>query len=166
MHAVQGRARMRIIVVRHGQAEPKKGWTGPDDLRPLTGRGRRQAERLGKVIGVRPGRIMSSPAVRCRDTVQPLGSAYGVEVELAEALSTEGGQEAAELCRKLATSEPAGSVVVLCTHRETMVEMLPELARQYGRKLGHRLPGAKGGAWVLRFEDGRLVKVDYRPPAA
>ena len=157
---------MRIVVVRHGQAEPKKGWTGADDDRPLTPRGRRQAERIGKVIVDSPDRVLSSPAVRCRETVQWLAERRGLEVELTDALATDAGRDATDLCKKLATSEPAGSVVVLCTHREAMVEMLPRLAKEFGRKLSHRLPGAKGGAWVLRFEEGRLTKVDYRPPAA
>ena len=158
---------MRIVVVRHGQAVPKKGWTGPDDDRPLVARGLRQAVRLRRAIGRRPPtRIISSPALRCWQTVQPLADRNGLSVEPADALSTQAGPQAAALCRKLAASEPVGSNVVLCTHREVLEEMLPELAEEAGRKLRHRLPGAKGGAWVLRFERGRLRKVDYHPPAA
>lgn len=158
---------MRIVVVRHGEAEPKKGWSGPDDARPLVGRGRRQAERLGKVVGgPPPTRVISSPALRCRETVEPLAVRYGLEVELSELLATGAGAEAAGLCRKLAHSEPEESNLVLCTHREVLVEMLPSLSAEYGCKLGHHPPGAKGGAWTLRFQSGRMLKVHYTPPAA
>jgi len=159
---------MRIIVVRHGQAEPKKGWTGPDDLRPLTSRGRRQADRLDKVLGAgtTPARILTSPALRCEQTVQPIAERCRIGLERTEALATDAGAEATALCRKLANSEPSDSVVILCTHREAMLEMLPQLGQEFGHKLGHRLPGAKGGAWFLDFQEGRLAKVDYRPPAA
>lgn len=157
---------MRIVVVRHGQAEPKKGWNGPDELRPLTSRGRRQAKELGRLIDSRPDRILSSPAVRCRETVEPLARDFSLEIEFTESLSIEAGRDAMALGQKLAASEPAGSVIVLCSHREVMVKMLPQLARAHGRKLGHRPPGAKGGAWILRFDQGQLVRVDYRPPAA
>lgn len=157
---------MRIVVVRHGQAEPKKDWTGPDGLRPLTPRGRRQAERLGEVIRGRPDRILSSPALRCSDTVGPLADVQGVAVEITEALATDGGDGSIELCLELANSEPAGALIVLCTHRETMMRMLPGLSARSGGKFSRRLPGAKGGAWVLAFEDGRVAEVDYRPPAA
>jgi 8-oxo-dGTP diphosphatase len=164
---VQGRDRIRIVVVRHGLAEPKKGWHGPDDDRPLVARGFRQAERLASVIGAdRPSRVLSSPALRCRQTVEPFACRHGVEVEMTDALATTAGPEAFALCEKLvATAEP-DATYVLCTHREILVDLLPGLAKEYGRKLGHRPPGAKGGAWALAFRAGRLAKVDYRPPAA
>lgn len=157
---------MRIIVVRHGQAEPKKGWVGADADRPLVARGRRQADRLSKVIGAdRPSRVISSPALRCVQTVRPLADERSLDVELSERLSTDSGHAAVELCRQLLSSGAADSTVVLCTHREVLVEMLPQMSRQSSRKLAHRPPGAKGGAWILWFRAHKLAKVDYRPPA-
>lgn len=154
-------------MVRHGQAQPKKGWRGPDDGRPLVARGRRQAHRLDKVVGSgRPARFISSPARRCRQTVEPLAARYGMGVELSESLATGAGPQAVALCQKVAASEPHGSTVVLCTHREVLEVMLPLLVGDAGRRLPHPLPGAKGGAWSLYFEAGRLVEVGYHPPAA
>ncbi len=158
---------MRIVVVRHGVAQPKKGWKGSDDDRPLVGRGFRQAERLGPVVGRRsPTRILTSPALRCWQTVQPLADRHGVPVEPTNAFSIGAAAQAAALCRKLAAAGPPDANVVLCTHREVLDDLLPQLAEEGGRKLPGRPPGAKGGAWVLHFEEGRLVKVGYRPPAA
>jgi 8-oxo-(d)GTP phosphatase len=37
---------MRIMVVRHGLAQPKHSWPGADEDRPLVARGRRQAAAL------------------------------------------------------------------------------------------------------------------------
>lgn len=166
MRAVQGRARLRIVVVRHGQAESKKAWAGPDDDRPLVARGHRQAGLLDRVVGPgAPGRILSSPALRCRQTVGPLAERHGLEVEVADALATGAGRRAFDLYAKLAASEPPGSTVVLCTHREVLEDMLPRLAGELGRDLPHRVPGAKGGAWVLLLESRRLVALEYRPPA-
>lgn len=61
----------RIILTRHGHVEgidPPR-YRGRDDL-PLTERGRRQAERLGKALSRRGGidRIFTSPLSRCVDT--------------------------------------------------------------------------------------------------
>jgi hypothetical protein len=99
-------------------------------------------------------------------TVQPLAEKLGLAVEVSEQLSTDGARAAVELCRQLLSSEPEDSSVVLCTHREVLVELLPELSKEFGRKLGHRPPGAKGGVWILRFRAGKLDRVDYDPPAA
>ena len=160
---------MRIVVVRHGQAEPKKGWSGLDADRPLVARGRRQAARLGKVIGRRPERVVSSPALRCRQTVEPFARDWGLKVEVSDALAPEAGAAAVELCRDLVAdgaARPASFTVVLCTHREVLVDLLPALAHEFGGQLGHRPPGAKGGAWIVRLQGGRMEKVDYRGPAA
>jgi 8-oxo-dGTP diphosphatase len=161
---------MRIVVVRHGQAEPKKGWSGPDADRPLVARGRRQAARLGKLIGRRrPDRVVSSPALRCRQTVEPFARDWGLKVEVSDALAPEAGPAAVELCRDLiadGAGAPPSFTVVLCTHREVLVDLLPALVEQFGGQLGHRPPGAKGGAWIVRLEGGRVEKIDYRGPTA
>lgn len=159
---------MRIVVVRHGIAAPKKGWTGVDAARPLIARGRRQAARLRKIVPPpAPDRIISSPALRCRQTVEPLAARLGVPVEISEALTTDAGKAAVEMCRDLLDAGPGGSTVLLCTHRETMEVLLPELAREVGgRRFQPKRVGAKGGAWVLRFRDGELRQAGYRGPAA
>jgi phosphohistidine phosphatase SixA len=158
---------VRIVLVRHGQAQAKIGWDGPDADRALVARGRRQAHHLGKVIGAArtPIRVISSPALRCVQTVEPYADRLSLAVELSDQLSTSAGPSALALCRQLWSSGTDDSTVVLCTHREVLVEVLPELSKQFGRKLTHRLPGAKGGAWILRFRARKLTKIDYRPPA-
>jgi phosphohistidine phosphatase SixA len=158
---------VRIIVVRHGQAQAKNRWDGPDADRALVARGRRQATRLGRIIGGgRPTRVISSPALRCVQTVQPYAHHHDVAVELSDQLSTAAGWAAVELCHQLVSSQTDDSTVVLCTHREVLVELLPQLSKEFDRKITHRPPGAKGGAWILRFHAGRLARVDYHPPAA
>lgn len=156
---------MRIVVVRHGQAVPKKTWEALDSDRPLTERGRRQALRLSKLIGSsRPVRVISSPASRCVETVTPLADQNNLSVELSERLSTDSPAAAVELCRQLVSSEPIDSTIVLCTHREVLVELLPHLSNEFRHKITHRPPGAKGGAWILRFRNQKLTRADYRPP--
>ncbi len=154
---------MRLILVRHGHAEPKQTWSGRDEDRPLIARGRRQAEALARNLAKpRPSRIISSPSLRCLQTVQPLGKKVGVDVELADWLATGAGAEAREGILVLARSEPSSGRVVLCTHREVLVDVLPFLADTFGAKLGHRPPGAKGGTWVLEFRKKKLVGITYR----
>jgi phosphohistidine phosphatase SixA len=157
----------RLLVVRHAHAEPKQGWSGPDVDRPLVPRGRRQAKLLSKDLArYQPARIISSPSVRCRQTVQPLAAARALDVELSKALAPDGGDSARGLIRDLADTEPARTSIVLCTHREVLVAVMPALFDAFDIGPGHRLPGAKGGTWLLDFHKSRLVTVKYQPPAA
>jgi phosphohistidine phosphatase SixA len=154
---------VRIVLARHGHAEPKQTWSGQDADRPLLARGRRQAELLARNLAkLRPTRIISSPALRCLQTVQPLGRRTGLDVEVLSWLAPDAGETAREGVLALARNEPSSACVVLCTHREVLVDVLPYLAEMFEVKLGHRLPGAKGGTWVLEFRKKKLVRVTYR----
>jgi Histidine phosphatase superfamily (branch 1) len=76
------------LLVRHADAGDRRAWSGPDELRPLDRSGRRQAAALAELLApLAPRRIVSSPAVRCRETVEPLAAALGLPVEESDALA-------------------------------------------------------------------------------
>src|SRR4051812_442509 len=61
-----------FVLVRHAHAGSKKQWSGPDHERPLSRRGQEQARDLAGVLaGLGVTRLLSSPALRCRETLQP-----------------------------------------------------------------------------------------------
>src|SRR5687768_6255682 len=74
-----------LIVVPHADAGDRKKWTTDQDLRPLSDLGRRQAAELAPNIDDVDA-VVSSPALRCVQTVEPIAIASGVEVELSEHL--------------------------------------------------------------------------------
>jgi 8-oxo-dGTP diphosphatase len=155
---------MQLLLVRHGHAEPKEGWDQRDEERPLVSRGVRQAKSLARELAqYQPARILSSPAIRCQDTIEPLAEARGLKVELCDALARDAGARALDLIDHLVQTSPADPVVVVCSHREVIVEVLPGLTRESGVEVPHRLPGAKGSTWVLHFQGSGLVTVGYRP---
>ena len=81
---------MTLVLVRHAPAGDRLEWEGDDRLRPLDKRGRKQAARLPELLeGVPIGRIVSSPYLRCMQTVAPLGEALGLAVEPAPELGEE-----------------------------------------------------------------------------
>jgi phosphohistidine phosphatase SixA len=154
---------MRIYLVRHAHAGSKKAWTGDDRLRPLDGRGRRQAEALSRALAkTKVTRILSSPYIRCLQTVEPLAAPKHLVVEPSPALAADGGPAALALVHEIAGSEAPRAV--LCTHREVLVQVLPELSAQFGVRLGHRLPGAKASTWLLDFRQAKLTAVRYLAP--
>ena len=140
-----------VLLVRHGDAGHSRDWRGDDTLRPLDDRGRRQAEALEELAeGRAVSRILSSPAHRCTQTVEPLALARRLPVEhrqeLAEGAS---GDDVRALVKELVDEETA----VLCTHGD-VVELL--LGRQ----------SEKGSTWVLEPDGGRLAPAEYLPPPA
>jgi phosphohistidine phosphatase len=80
----------RVHLVRHAHAGDALRWDGPDAARSLTRKGRRQAAALGAFLaaaGVRPGRIITSPKVRARETADIVGAALGLEPVLDDRLA-------------------------------------------------------------------------------
>jgi 8-oxo-(d)GTP phosphatase len=124
---------MLAVLVRHGTAGDRAKWDGDDRLRPLDDRGRRQAAALPAALADVPvRRILTSPYVRCVQTVEPLGAALGIEVEETPALAE--GVARADVMPLIATT---GAGTVLCTHGDVCHELV-------GRR---RTP--KGSAWVI-----------------
>lgn len=154
---------MAVYLVRHAVALGRAEWGKPDELRPLTKRGERQAAGLVDLLAstdVR--RVLSSPAVRCRETVAPLASKLGLDVvdapELAEGADP---REALALATKLAAKS---GDAVLCTHGDVIPEVLRKLSHDGVRFDGEpRWP--KGSTWELRWDGTRFTRAKYHPPA-
>jgi phosphohistidine phosphatase SixA len=125
---------MSVILLRHASAGDRDEWHGDDRLRPLDKRGRKQAERLRDVLLAHDvKRVLSSPYVRCTQTVAPLG----LDIEPDDRLA-EGAPPKATL-ELLADLDGA----VACTHGDVIEALL-------GRNL------RKGGAVVL--DGGREIE--------
>ncbi len=62
-----------LYLLRHAHAGDPESWHGADAERPLSGKGRAQAERTGEwlaSVGFVPDVIVSSPKVRARETAE------------------------------------------------------------------------------------------------
>lgn len=153
---------MAILLVRHAKAGIRQKWKGPDHLRPLSKKGWDQAFALvGVLEEFEVTRVLSSPFLRCRQTVEPLSGRRKLTVEDHEALAEGAPLEATmELVRDL-----AGETAVLCSHGDVIPELLEAVARTDGLSLPEDYPYAKGSVWVLYpGSHGRFVKVAYLPP--
>jgi phosphohistidine phosphatase SixA len=141
---------MAIILVRHGSAGKRGAWSGDDRLRPLDARGRKQAQGIASALADRRvDRILSSPYVRCVQTVEPLAAAFGLEVEERPELAEGAGPSAPGAL----TEAMADRNAVLCTHGDVVEDLLGE-------------PMKKGAAYVLERTHNGLEPVDYLPPPA
>jgi phosphohistidine phosphatase len=91
---------MRLLFLRHGQAEPRETWPGPDATRPLTAEGRRAMAREAATIarlGVVPDVVLSSPLVRARETAELVAEALGLADRLRDDERLASGFDAAQL---------------------------------------------------------------------
>ncbi len=153
---------MEVLLVRHGHAGRRDRWGGDDRLRPLSARGRREAAALVDLLApYRIGRILSSPLLRCVQTVEPLAAHLGVPVELSEALGPRADREAARLLRSF-RSGPCS--VLVCTHGETIEALQRSLASPGDLAFGPSGPREKGSVWVLGWRGRRLAGAAYLPP--
>jgi 8-oxo-dGTP diphosphatase len=153
---------MAVFLVRHAVAVGRSSWDGDDRLRPLTKRGEREAQGLVRLLAdadIR--RIVSSPALRCRDTVAPLGAKLGIDVADAEVL-LEGTKAKArfELLYDLAARKGDS---VACVHGDLVPEVIRRLDRD-GMAWDGDLRFAKGSTWLLTWDDGRFTTGTYLPP--
>lgn len=72
---------MTLYIVRHAKAGKRSEWHGPDELRPLSDKGWEQAQAIAdKLVELKPSALISSPAVRCMQTLEPLSKATKIEV--------------------------------------------------------------------------------------
>jgi 8-oxo-dGTP diphosphatase len=151
---------LTVYLVRHAKAGSRSAWDGPDDLRPLTKAGRRQAEALVALLGdAGVAKIVSSPFVRCRQTVEPLAELVRRPVDLSDALA-----EGATLTEILRLIEKVGDQQsVLCSHGDVIGALLEHLRD----RPGVRMEGdafEKGSTWALEVEAGGVVAARYVEP--
>ena len=74
---------MLLHLIRHAHAGDPEAWDGPDAARPLSEKGRSQAERLGRYladIGFRTEAILTSPKLRALQTAEIVAAHLGVDV--------------------------------------------------------------------------------------
>ena len=85
-------ARIELYLLRHADAGDPATWEGPDEDRPLSPKGEKQSDRLGRFlagIGFQPDAIIASPLVRARGTAGIVAGRLGVPVGIDERLGQE-----------------------------------------------------------------------------
>ncbi|TMB66819.1 MAG: histidine phosphatase family protein [Chloroflexi bacterium] len=148
---------MPIYVVRHAKAGDRADWEGDDRLRPLTKSGRRQAEGLAAWLKKEPiDAILSSPYVRCLQTVEPLAEARKLPIEARKDLEEGSGGDS--LVRLVGQFK--GRNIVLCTHGDLVEEFLEQLVEQ-GLVPRGRANMEKGSTWVVEETGGKITGARY-----
>ena len=139
---------VELCLLRHAQAADRKTWEQPDDERPLTEKGRRQAERMGRLLaaaGFTPDAVITSPLVRARETAEIVADLLGAVARIEPRLG-----EPLDLATLDAILDDAGSPrrPIVVGHDPDFSELVTELV---------------GGAPIL-MRKGALARIDVERP--
>jgi len=146
-----------LLVVRHADAVSRHGWRPDDRLRPLAEKGFAQAHGLIDLLADhRIEVIVSSPAVRCLQTVEPLAADRGLTVVEDPALWE--GMPFAPVRRLAGDLDHA----VLCSHGDLIPALIDELIAE-GMDAVDR-DAKKGSTWVLERDGATFTRGTYLPP--
>ena len=152
---------MTIYLLRHAKAGDRSLWRQEDWLRPLSRSGRSQARAVIDLLAdARFDRVLSSPYLRCMETVAPIAGARRIAIEPDDALGEGGDLDAVfSIVRK-----HMGAGALLCSHGDVIPAVLSSLAAG-GVDLGPDPRCPKGSTWVLESDRGTEVnRVRYLPP--
>ena len=134
-----------VVIMRHAKAKPRSNWTAADDERPLAGTGKRQALAHSRLLeAYSPTRLLSSPWLRCMQTVAPYANDHAIAIKEKKSLSESGAaghpKRTAKVTESLFVKEVPS---LLCTHR-------PVLPLVFKALKSHLM---KGSAKILPTED-------------
>ena len=81
---------IHLHLLRHAHAGDPLAWAGPDAARPLTEKGRRQSERLGRFLvanGFVPELLITSPLARAVETAEIVAKILDVSLAVDDRLA-------------------------------------------------------------------------------
>lgn len=151
---------MALYLVRHAKAGSRRDWEGDDEARPLSKAGWRQAEALAdRLEQLAPPVLLSSPYLRCVQTLKPLSRRLKLKVDKADCLA-EG--DAFEPVLDLLAHVPDGAV--LCSHGDIIPATMDALVRR-GTEITTPPDWRKGSVWELqRTKEGIVSAACWPPP--
>ena len=150
-------------------AGDRRVWSDDQDLRPLSELGQRQAQLLYDVIAKQPcDALFSSPALRCRQTIEPLATRFGLEIAVLHNLRETNGFQVPEgwaghfqsndaplggayaagrMARAMleVTQAKSSGRVAICTHGDTGPAFAAFLVGAHGVELPP--PAGRRGTW-------------------
>jgi 8-oxo-dGTP diphosphatase len=133
-----------LYIVRHAKAGKRSEWDGPDTLRPLSDKGWEQAHAIAKtLIDLKPTALISSPAVRCMQTLEPLSEATKIKIVSDQRLFEDG-----DVAKMIELLEDAQDSSVISSHGDMIPEVIKILQRR-GMEINSKPDWRKAAVWVV-----------------
>lgn len=137
-----------LHLIRHADAGDPAAWNRPDEVRPLSSKGEKQADRLGRFlagIGFKPDAIITSPKIRAARTAEIVAEHLGLPFSFDTRLASGFGLDDLERLLREA-GDPARPVIV--GHDPDFSEVLATLS----------------GAPEVSMRKGALARIDVGRP--
>lgn len=155
----------RVVLVRHAKALDREKWESDDILRPLTGKGRKQAKRLARFLKERYPKldaIFASPAARAEEMAQRVAKAFSkTPLIFADEILPECGAEGYTKLLEMA---------LLKNHKEiVIIGHEPDLSEALAKILGIEALGLHWGKATLvelRRTDENRFEIEAVIPAS
>jgi 8-oxo-dGTP diphosphatase len=148
-----------LYLVRHGKAGSRHDFHGDDRMRPLSPAGQRQARALApKLVAANVHTFVSSPFLRCIETLQPAAHEVGATVDIDSCLSE--GRSGVDVIELMSTL-PDGSA--LCSHGDVIPDVVAALERR-GCEITTAPDWRKGTVWVISRDGDRYTTAHVWPP--
>ena len=139
---------VELYLLRHAHAGDPEAWTGKDDVRPLSPKGERQAERLGTFLArvrFRPDVILTSPKRRAAQTAEIVAGHLSLPVAVDDRLA---GSLDASTVEAIALDAGDPVRLVLVGHDPDFTELVAALS----------------GAQNVQMRKGALARLDADRP--
>jgi 8-oxo-dGTP diphosphatase len=151
---------MSLYLVRHAKAGERRTWDGDDMERPLSTKGWKQSHDLAaRLVSLDVTSLVSSPFVRCVQTLEPLAALAGLEVGVDERL-----REGEPFEGALDLMDELPDRAVLCSHGDVIPETMQALVRR-GLDVRSSPDWRKASVWVIdRSKKGRYTRARVWPP--
>ncbi len=151
---------MTLYIVRHAKAGKRREWEGPDEMRPLSDKGWEQAQALAEKLKlISPTNLISSPATRCIQTLEPLSKAINIKIVSDQRLFEHG-----DIAKTLEVLEEVEDSTVISSHGDMIPEVIKLLERR-GMEIGSKPDWRKASVWVVeRTNHGFKSAVAWAPP--
>ena len=156
-----------LFLVRHA----KSSWDDPtlDDInRPLNKRGKIDAPEMGRRMAaykVKPGHVVSSPALRARKTAEAIAEELGFkksDIDINQLMYTWESDALLDIVKVL--DDAHGSVMMVC-HNPAVTELVNELTGEEIANVptcGVAVIRFNAGKWSeIKKEKGELLSFDY-----
>lgn len=156
---------MPLFLVRHAKAGKRSKWledpanNNDDRKRPLDDKGILQAAALAdRLTDFAPTLLLSSPFMRCMQTLEPLRTNLAITVTSDERLAEDNPFEPI-----LELLESCPDNAVLCSHGD-MIPMVTDALERRGMVVTGMRDSRKASVWVLERQNGIIVRGHAWPP--